>query len=184
MAVSKATTKAKKSTKGTVISKASKNSSSKTTGTRAATANEDILKLILEDHKPLKKLIKVLKDSDKDLATRQKAFEEFAPLLIAHAKPEEQTLYVAMKEEDDMRVDGCEGDTEHAIADQLVGEIKAEKDADVWTAKAKVLAELVEHHIEEEEEEMFPEFKKKSDADERALLGAKYQELRQGLLPN
>jgi hemerythrin-like domain-containing protein len=170
MAVSKATTKAKKSTKGTVISKASKNSSSKTTGTRAATANEDILKLILEDHKPLKKLIKV--------------FEEFAPLLIAHAKPEEQTLYVAMKEEDDMRVDGCEGDTEHAIADQLVGEIKAEKDADVWTAKAKVLAELVEHHIEEEEEEMFPEFKKKSDADERALLGAKYQELRQGLLPN
>ena len=184
MALSKTGSKSKKETKKPTLNAKASKGGKKTADKRAEVTGDDIVKLLLEDHKPLKKLIKVLKDAEKDLETRKEAFEEFAPLLIAHAKPEEQTLYSAMKNDDDMRVEGCEGDTEHAIADQLVSEIKEESDEDVWTAKAKVLAELVEHHIEEEEEDMFPDFKKKSEASERAELGAEYLQLRKQFLPN
>ena len=52
------------------------------------------MQLILEDHKPLKQLIKIMKNSDKSLAEREAAFLKFAPLLNIHAKSEEEVLYV------------------------------------------------------------------------------------------
>lgn len=140
---------------------------------------DDIIDLILADHKPLKQLIKIMKDSDKhDLNERQQAFEEFAPLLVTHAKPEEQTMYVFMKDAEDLREEGLEGDVEHGLADQLVEEIKRTDEEDLWTARVKVLAELVEHHIEEEEEEMLPHFRKKSKKEERVQLGVAFLEMK------
>ena len=54
-------------------------------------AESDIVNLILEDHKPLKRLIKIMKDSDKhSLAERSEAFAEFAPLLVALRKVDAQ----------------------------------------------------------------------------------------------
>ena len=154
----------------------------KKTMTKSATnstlAQTDIIKLILNDHKPLKKLIKILKNLNAKFSDRKLAFTEFAPRLLIHAKPEEQSLYEFMKKDEDLRVEGLEGDTEHAITDQLINEIKMIQDEDVWTAKAKVLAELVEHHIEEEEEQMFPEFKKNSSLPQRADIGKIYLKLR------
>jgi len=133
--------------------------------------NNDIVEVILEDHKPLKKLISIMKDSEQEFAERKGAFEEFAPLLIAHAKPEEQTLYTFMKRDEELREEGFEGDVEHAIADQLVEEIKRTSDEDLCSARIKVLAELVEHHIEEEEEDLLPDFRKNSEAADRLELG-------------
>jgi hemerythrin-like domain-containing protein len=71
-----------------------------------------------------------------------------------------------------------EGDTEHHIADRLVDEIKFAIEEDVWEAKAKVLAELVEHHIEEEEEEMLPQVRKAIELEERERIGEEYLRLR------
>lgn len=136
----------------------------------------DIIDIILADHKPLKRLIQILKNSDKSFSERRAAFEQFAPLLTMHAKAEEQVLYVCMKEDDDTRIDGLEGDVEHGLADQMVEEAKRTKEKDLWTARVKVLAELVEHHIKEEEEEMLPEFRKNSDQQERIELGQQYIE--------
>jgi hemerythrin superfamily protein len=145
------------------------------------TNKEDIIEMILHDHKALKKLIKVMKNSDKDLSERQEAFEEFAPLLVVHAKPEEQTMYVFMKDDEDLREEGFEGDVEHGLADQLLEEIKRTDDEDLWGARVKVLAELVEHHIEEEEDELLPDFRKHSDIEERVQMGAKFMELKHKL---
>lgn len=143
------------------------------------TGNTDIVELILDDHVALKKLIKVLKDDDADLGEKYAAFGEFAPLLTIHAKPEEQTLYVDMKEDEEQKLEGLEGDIEHALADQLVNELKMETDDDVFEAKVKVLAEMVEHHIEEEEEEMLPEYRKNTDIEKRIELGAQFLELKE-----
>ncbi len=138
----------------------------------------DIVNLILEDHKPLKELIKIMKDSDIPAQERFDAFNEFSPTLIAHAKPEEEILYTFMKTDEDLREEAFEGDVEHALADQLMEEIKRTTDEDLKSARIKVLAELVEHHIEEEEEELLPDFKKNSDTKQRSILGNDFLELK------
>lgn len=141
---------------------------------KAANSKTDIVELILKHHKPLKSLIKTMKSDRADYQKKKAAFDEFVPALMSHAKPEEQCWYENLKTEHDMKVEGIEGDTEHALADLLVGQLKTESDEDTFTAKVKVLAELVEHHIEEEEEEMLPEYKKVSTPEERASVGQRY----------
>lgn len=141
----------------------------------------DIIDLILDDHKDLKRLIKVLKNDDTDIGDRYAAFEEFAPLLTLHAKPEEQTLYVEMKNDKELRSEGMEGDIEHAIADRLLNEAKETTDEDMWSAKVKVLAELVEHHIKEEESTLLPDYKKHSETAERIQLGEKFMALKSSI---
>jgi len=177
----KATKKAAKktATKATkkVTKKATKKTSKKAAPKKMSAESTDIIDLIMRDHKPLKKLIKTMKSEDADIAEKREAFEEFAPTLLNHAKPEEQTWYENMQTEEDMNVEALEGHIEHGLADQLVNELKGEDDNDTFEAKVKVLAEMVEHHIEEEEEEMLPSFRRRSTKEQRAELGMKYEEL-------
>ncbi len=145
-----------------------------------STVKEDIVDIIVEDHKPLKSLIKILKDSDeRSLDDRLKAFDEFAELLTLHAAAEEQILYMHMKESEDLRRDAFEGEVEHALADQIISDCKSSKDDDdLWSAKAKVLAEIVEHHVQEEEEQLFPDLKKFTSTELRNQLGRDYLKLK------
>src|SRR5690242_6178408 len=99
----------------------------------------DIVDIILEDHKPIKELIEVMKDSDREFAERKAAFEEFAPILIAHAKPEEEILYTYMKRKNELREEGYEGEVDHTLADQLLEECKRTRDEDILSAKIKIL---------------------------------------------
>jgi hemerythrin superfamily protein len=138
----------------------------------------DIVQLILQHHKPLKALIKIMKDEEAEYSEKKEAFNEFAPTLLAHAKPEEKSLYMNLKQEEEMKIEGLEGDVEHALADQLCEELKVTRNEDMFMAKVKVLAEMVEHHIKEEENHMLPDFKKNSTSEEREKLGAKYLKLR------
>lgn len=135
----------------------------------------DIIQMILDDHKPLKRCIEILKNSQLSLSSRRAAFNEFAPLLTIHVKAEEAVLYTFEKTEVEMREEAFEGSVEHALAEQMMEEVKQSVDKDIWSAKAKVLAELVEHHIEEEETEMFPELKKEANANDLIRLGEEYQ---------
>lgn len=160
------------------VKKASPSSKAKATKNKKQNSKGDIINLILEDHKSLKRLIKVLKNSEKEFDVRMEAFEEFAPLLVNHAKSEEQSLYIEMKKDEELREEALEGDVEHGLADQLLEEVKRTEDEDMWSAKVKVLAELVEHHIEEEEEELLPDYRKESELEERIQLGAKFLKLK------
>jgi hemerythrin superfamily protein len=151
---------------------------------REERGGEDIVKLILDDHKELKKLIKVMKDDEEEMDEKREAFDQFATLLLAHAKPEEEVLYSHLKNIDDLRWEGFEGEVEHQLADQLVEETKRTDDEDELCARIKVLAELVEHHIEEEEDEMLPDFKKYSDKEERRVLGLDFLNLKSQIQEN
>lgn len=143
------------------------------------TAKEDIVKLILADHEPLKKLIKVLKDLEASIRTRRRSFEQFATLLLVHARSEQESLYVYLKDEKkELRIEGLEGEVEHDLAERMIEEVRMAEYADLWTARCKVLAELVEHHIEEEEAEILPGFKKESDMEDRVMIGKQYLELK------
>ncbi|QLY24854.1 hemerythrin domain-containing protein [Bdellovibrio sp. KM01] len=140
---------------------------------------EDIVQLIKKDHKPLKVLLGILKNENVAITEKRAAFTEFAPLLEAHAKPEEDTWYTSLKREHPMEVQGMEGDLEHRLSDQICKDMKKTVDDKSFMAKAKVLAELVEHHIKEEEMEMLPEYEKYATLDERIELGHRYLELQQ-----
>lgn len=139
----------------------------------------EIINLILADHVPLKKLIKMLKDPDYKMAEKKINYEKFASMLLAHAKPEAESLYVHMKQEGgDLKTEGFEGETEHAIAETLINEINGCSDKNEWMAKVKVLAELVEHHIKEEEGVMFTTIRKEMDMDTRIEIGDEYIQLK------
>ena len=148
---------------------------------KTITSAGDITSLILRDHMPIKKLILTLKDSKVEISRKQPAYEEFKRALTIHAQAEEESLYVHMKEEDegdDLRVEGYEGDTEHAIAFDLIQEIdEIRSNDDQWMAKVKVLAELVEHHIKEEENEFFKKIRKEFSTVERTEIGKEYSRL-------
>lgn len=182
-AAKKSKTKTAKSSKKSAPARKGKKTPAKKNAGRRANAEGDILPMIMEHHKPLKQLIKVLKDGDKNsLAERKAAFEEFAPLLVSHAKAEEQVLYVYMKKNDELREEGFGGDVEHGLADQMLEEIKRTSDNDLWSARVKVVAELVEHHIKEEEEDMFPDIRKETESEERVEMGRVYLQKWEALL--
>jgi hypothetical protein len=149
------------------------------TGHHKAHSATDITELMLAHHEPLKRLIKTMKSEEASLTEVRQAYKKFAPLLEAHAIPEQESLYVQMKEKSkEMRVEGFEGDTEHAMADLLTKEINRTSDDDAFRAKVKVLAESVEHHIEEEEDDMIPEIRKSFSAAELKQMGALYLSFR------
>lgn len=185
MAKKKTATK-KSSAKKSPAKKSSKAKGKKPTskpgGMKARAVESDILSLIKTHHQPLKDLIQTLKDSEADLSERRSAFEEFAPLLASHAKAEEEVLYVAMKKNDELREDGFEGDVEHILADQLLEEIPRTSDPDLWSARVKVLAEMIEHHVKEEEQDMFPEIRDEIEVSERVQMGEAYNRRYEELL--
>lgn len=138
----------------------------------------DITSLILRDHVPIKKHILVLKDSEIGIIQKKLAYAEFERVLSNHAKAEQESLYIHMKNEDDLCIEGLEGDTEHALADQLMKEIDSIKNDDnLWMAKVKVLAELVDHHVKEEEKEVLKHVQKKFDVNTRIEIGTEYSNL-------
>lgn len=147
--------------------------------TSAKKNSGDIIQIILKDHEPLKKWIKILKSPDKKISEKRPIYESFALSLLGHAKPEEESLYVHMKEESaGLRAEGFEGVTEHALAEQMITDINQTHDQDEWMAKVKVLAELIDHHIEEEEDEMFKQIKKEFDLERRVSIGEEYLKLK------
>lgn len=152
--------------------------------TQIKTQSTDIIDIILEDHIPLKVLIKLMKDSKLKFKDKKDAFEEFAQTLMTHTKPEEETLYVAMKKKEGFHEKGYKGEVEHSLADQLIGEIKATEDKELCAARIKILAEFVENHIKEEEEKMLPDFKKNSGIQERKVLGDHFLKLKVNYLAN
>lgn len=138
----------------------------------------DIIDLILRDHKPIKELILVLKDPEVKIIQKRPAFEEFETILSGHAAAEEESLYVHMKKVDELRMEALEGDVEHALAVQLmeeIGHIKGDEYA--WLAKVKVLAELVDHHVKEEEKQFLKDVRKQIDVATRIEIGTEYLQL-------
>jgi hemerythrin superfamily protein len=145
---------------------------------KATFDSNDIIELIYRDHKPIKKLIEILKDNESQRVEKEGYFEEFVCLLLAHAKAEEQSLYIQMKDMKEFRMLSFEGDTEHAIAEQLIQQINATPDDDEWNAKVKVVTELVELHIEDEESEILKDVEIHMDSATRRAVGKMYTQIK------
>ena len=131
----------------------------------AGITGQDAIALLVADHREVSEMFKQFEDlSDRAKASKQKLVEKICNSLIAHTQIEEEIFYPAIREQkqikdaDDM-VD--EAIVEHQAAKDLISQLQeADPEDDLYDAKVKVLGEEIEHHVKEEEEEMFKEAKK------------------------
>ena len=131
----------------------------------------DLISALKSDHDGLRQFIDVLKDTKRDMKERRRAYELFSDLLKSHTEAEENAVYKSFESKSKLnlvlRIE--EGFVEHQVAKDVMAHMEKAKDAKVWSAHANVLAELVAHHLDEEEEKMFPKMRqqmsKKLEAD-------------------
>jgi len=141
-----------------------KKTAAKKTPATAKAAQTDATALLTRDHADVKKLFKEyekLADAEADGEERQALAEQICDMLTVHATIEEEIFYPAAREaevESDLL---DEAEVEHASAKDLIAQIKAMgPDEELYDAKVKVLGEYINHHVQEEEGEMFPKCRK------------------------
>ncbi|WP_228892448.1 hemerythrin domain-containing protein [Pseudoduganella aquatica] len=123
----------------------------------------DAISLLVEDHEHVKDMFEQFESmTDRAVVGKKKLADEICAELTKHTTVEEEIFYPAVrgagKEFADM-ID--EAVVEHASAKQLIAEIEAMNPGDdLYDAKVKVLSELIEHHVREEEDELFPKVRK------------------------
>jgi len=118
--------------------------------------------LLKEDHKKVAAIFEKLEPTtERALITREELFNKLNAELEVHAAVEEQIFYPVLKEAAETRDITFEAFEEHGVIKELLKELSATpKDTEVWTAKLTVLKENVEHHVGEEEGEMFKKARK------------------------
>jgi hemerythrin superfamily protein len=147
---------------------ATKDSAKKATATKRASSRSsakpgpmDAIKMLTADHREVKSLFQdyqKLVDHDAEDEEKQPIAEQICAMLTVHAQIEEEIFYPAAKEaikEPDL-VD--EATVEHASAKDLIAQLRESDPSDeLYDAKVKVLGEYIEHHVKEEEGEVFPQ---------------------------
>ena len=123
---------------------------------------------------------RAIKTRDVLFKTRDVLFARLKEALDLHARIEEEMFYPALKESEATREITLEAYEEHRLIKQLLGELEAEpKDTEEWTAKFTVLKENIEHHVEEEEGEMFKEAQRVLSKEEIEALGERLLDAKQ-----
>jgi predicted DNA-binding protein len=138
----------------------------------------DAIKLLEADHVKVKGLLNDLEaTTERAEKTRSALFATIKGELTLHEIVEEEIFYPELKAHPKAKDIVLEGYQEHHVVDLLMSELEALDVSDeTWGAKATVMKENIEHHIEEEEGEMFSQARRVFDADEREDLGRRMEE--------
>ena len=145
----------------------------------------DALKLLKDDHEKAKKMLQQLDETtERAVKTREELFGTLKSELVVHEAIEEEIFYPALKQHAEAKDIVLEAYEEHNVVDMVMSEIEQTPFEDeTWKAKFTVMKENLEHHIEEEEGEMFKQARDVFDKDTLEQLGermeARKQELQQ-----
>jgi hemerythrin superfamily protein len=143
----------------------------------------DAIELLESQHREVEELFEKFESAGENARkTKEKLCREISDKLAVHAEIEEKLFYPESKADDteDLLRESVEEHlgVKRILADLLETEVTDEQ----FDARMKVLKEQVEHHVEEEEEELFPKVKKALSEDELDDLGARMEELAEELL--
>ena len=146
-------------------------------------SSNDAIALLTADHESVKALFKQfekLAEQEGVEDEMEQVVQRICGELTVHATIEEEIFYPAVRAaiDDDDLMD--EADVEHASAKALIAELEAGSPGDDhFNAKVKVLSEYINHHVKEEEGEMFPKARKAVDT---AELGVELAERKKELM--
>jgi len=143
--------------------------------------SSDAIVILREDHKEIKKLFREFKGAGENAqVTKGRLVTRILELLTVHTYLENEVVYPRVIElVPDLKDDILESYEEHHVADVLCMELVSMTPEDErFTAKATVLIESVEHHIEEEETGWFPKLREAIGRTELREMGARMEELR------
>jgi hemerythrin superfamily protein len=152
---------------------------------RTRKTGKDAIALLKQDHKNVRALLKKLESAEEG-DERLELFSQIENELKVHTQIEEEIFYPAFHR-------AAEGDKdehlyyealeEHHVVDMVLPEVQnTDENSDEFAAKAKVLKDLVEHHAEEEETEMFPKARKLMDSSELKELGQQLEQRKMELM--
>jgi hypothetical protein len=137
----------------------------------------DALKMLEDDHKKVKKLLEELDSTtERGEKTREELFAKIKSELLVHERLEEELLYPTLEEHPKSKEVALEGYEEHHVVNEIMGELEETPVTDEkWGAKASVMKENIEHHIKEEEEDMFTKARQIFDKDDLEKLGERME---------
>ncbi|MEU8893185.1 hemerythrin domain-containing protein [Streptomyces sp. NPDC048442] len=144
-----------------------------------AEQSQDVVELILDDHRRMEELFRRMRSVEED---RAQALHEFSALLIAHGEAEESEVYPALKRykhiDDDEVEHGVEEHTEGNEALLALLQVGKVGSAD-WDDKLEKLVEAVAHHTDEEERTILNGARENVADSRRAELGAAFWRARE-----
>jgi hypothetical protein len=113
--------------------------------------------------------------SEEQAAQRERLFDELKQELLPHAHAEDRVFYSQIEQPEETRDLVLEAREEHRLIEQVLTELD-EMDAggEEWGPKLKVLKEMIEHHVEEEEGEQFKKAKKELSSEQAREIGARF----------
>ncbi len=133
----------------------------------------DAITLLKHDHDKVKKLLAELESTtERGIKTRAELFATIKGEMTVHESIEEEIFYPALMDMAKTKDITLEGYEEHHVVDLLMRELEdLPVDDEHWGAKANVMKENIEHHIEEEEDDMFPKTRQVFEEVELKELG-------------
>jgi hemerythrin-like domain-containing protein len=146
----------------------------------------DVLALLKQDHEKVKELLSQLEETtSRGVKRRQELLNKIADEVRLHAHVEETLFYPAFRDAGSTNEDEkifLEAAEEHRLVHEMLPEIEDTDPAtELFSARAKVLKDLIEHHAEEEEKEMFKRARELMSAEERKALGERIEERKQAV---
>jgi hemerythrin-like domain-containing protein len=148
----------------------------------------DVIKLLKEDHDKVKELLSSLAETTaRAEKKRTELLSKITEELEVHTQIENEIFYPAFKKAGEKSDDAkmfFEAREEHrAVGELVLPDLnKTPAGSEQFSGRAKVLKELVEHHVKEEEGEMFPRARKLMSKDELRALGEQMETRKQELL--
>jgi Hemerythrin HHE cation binding domain len=144
----------------------------------------DALRLLKQDHDAVKKILEDLDSTtERGVKTREELFGKFRTEMQAHETIEEEIFYPALREISKTKEIALEGYEEHHVVDLVMQELESTPvDDERWGAKFTVMKENIEHHIEEEEGEMFKKARQVLDKEQLEDLGTRMGSRKKELL--
>jgi hypothetical protein len=145
--------------------------------------NISVVDLILIDHRFIKESIEIFTDENAEKKEKMAIAKDFLEAVALHSAAEKKAIYAPLEKNEELHFNILEAEIEHGIVDQKVRALKIKVAnsrvmKDELEAEFKVLAEMIKHHVIEEESELLPKMNEVIDDESLREMGENFMKLR------